>query len=131
MVATGGTLITRPTSPRFNWRSPSKISIPTFRFVTVLAIDFILDLFENVTGNILFHILSVEREHPDLTLPSAQKVNDPKASALAAPSDAPAHLANAARTRNNRTNLWISDDCLLELRIFVIAQILLHEAREQ
>ena len=55
----------------------------------------------------------------------------PKSSALAATGNAPAHLADAARTRNNRTNLRIGDDRLLELRILIIAQILMHEAREQ
>src|SRR2546430_8925870 len=70
MVATGGTVITRPTSPRFNWRSPSRISVPTFRFATALAIDFILDLFKNMSRDVLRYILRVKSQHPDL--PGAQ-----------------------------------------------------------
>src|SRR5437667_1632864 len=83
MVATGGTLTTRPTSPRFNWRSPSRISIPTFRFATALAIDFILDPFKNVSRDVLCYVLGVESQHPDLSLAGAQKINDAESSAFA------------------------------------------------
>src|SRR5215831_14388183 len=109
MVATGGTLITRPTWPRFNWRSPSRISIPMFRFAGVLAIEFVLDLFENVRSNVLLHALRVEGQHPDLAVARAQKVDHTKSAPLAAPRHAPAHLAHADRksTRLNSSHLGI------------------------
>src|SRR5438477_125352 len=131
MVATGGTVITRPTSPRFNWRSPSRISIPTFRFATALAIDFILDPFKNVSRDVLCYVLGVESQHPDLSLAGAQKINDAESSAFATAGDAPAHLAHAAGAGDDRAGFGISNKRLLELRIFIVAQIFLHETREQ
>jgi hypothetical protein len=101
MVATGGTVITRPTSPRFNWRNPSKISIPTFRFATVLVIDFIPNLFQHASRDVLCDILRVQSQHPNLPVPSAQKINDVEPTTLAATRNTPTHLAHASGAGND------------------------------
>ena len=82
-------------------------------------------------GNILGHVLRVEREHPDLTVPSAQKVDDPKAATLAPTGHAPSHLAHTAGAGNDRTDFGVRSQRLLEPQIFVVTQALLHKAREQ
>jgi hypothetical protein len=93
------------------------------RFATPLAIDFILDLFKNASRDILCYVLGVEGQHPDLPLPHAQKVNDPESSALATAGDALAHLAHASGAGTDRTGFGIGNKRLLELRIFIVAQI--------
>ena len=45
--------------------------------------------------------------------------------------DAPAHLAHAAGAGDDRAGFGISNKRLLELRIFIVAQIFMHETREQ
>jgi len=67
-MPTEGQGITRPNSPRFSSRSPSRISRPTFRLAMVLVIDFILNLSENACRNVLGHVLRVQRQHPDRTM---------------------------------------------------------------
>src|SRR5207245_1052824 len=62
--ATSGTLITRPTSPRLISRRPWRISAPTSRIA--LAIFYLLaNLAKQVSGNGVFHVLGVQRQHPD------------------------------------------------------------------
>ena len=75
--------------------------------------------------------LSVKSQHPDLSLPGAQKIDDAESSALATASDAPAHLTHTAGAGNDRAGFGIGNKRLLELRIFIVAQIFLHETREQ
>src|SRR5205814_8912088 len=72
-----------------------------------------------------------ESQHPDLSLAGAQQINDAESSASATAGDAPAHLAHAAGAGEGRAGFGISNKRLLELRIFIVAQIFLHETREQ
>src|SRR5262249_40676688 len=123
---TAGTVTTRPTSPRFNWRSPSRISRPTSRFAGVLAIELFLDLPKDIGRNVVRHVLWIKRQHPDLTVSRAQKIDDAEPAPLAAPGDTPAHLAHSPGPRDNRPHVRIRDNRLLKLRIFVVAQVLLH-----
>ncbi len=62
----------RPTSRRFSSRRPSRISTPTFRFTTVLAIDFFLDLSQNMRWDVVGNVLRIEPQHPDLPLSRAE-----------------------------------------------------------
>jgi hypothetical protein len=99
--------------------------------VAGLAINLVLDLFQNAGRDILDHILGVKREHPNLTLPCTQKIDDSDAAVLAAASDTPAKFADATRARNYHASFRIGKQRLLKLCVFVIRQILLHESREQ
>src|SRR6266568_2153146 len=131
IVATDGTFTTRPTSLRFSWRNPSRISIPTFRFATTLAINFVLDLFQHMGRDVLGNILRVKRKHPDLPPPRAEEINDSDTSALAAPSYGPAQLADTTRAGDDWTGLRFRKQSLLQLGVFIIRQVFLHKAREQ
>ena len=82
-------------------------------------------------GNILGHVLRVERKHPNLTMPSAQKVDDAKAATFSPTGHALSHFAHTAGAGNDRTDFGIRNQHLLEPRIFVVTQVLLHKAREQ
>src|SRR5208283_4914752 len=124
IVVTEGTLTTRPISPRFSWRKPSRISIPTFRFAATLAIHFILDLFKHLRRDVLGNILRVQRQHPDLPLPRAQEINDANTSALAAPGHTPTQLAHTAGAWDERASLSIRKQSLLEPGVFIVGQVL-------
>jgi hypothetical protein len=55
-----------------------------------------------------------------LTLPRAQEIDDPDASALAASGQAPTQLAHAARTGDDRASLGIRKQSLLKPGVFVV-----------
>jgi hypothetical protein len=57
--------------------------------------------------------------------------DDSEATSFAAARDGPPHLADASGLGNDRADLRIVDQRPLEPRILIVAQILLHQTREQ
>src|SRR5258708_21708384 len=129
---TDGTLTTRPTLPRFSWRRPSRISLPTARRgVAALTIDFVFDLFEDMGRNGVGNVLCVKRQEPDLPLRETQEVDHADSTPLATACDAPSHLPHTSRTRDNFANPRIRHQRLLQLRVIAVGQVFLNEARTQ
>src|SRR5690349_4720963 len=60
-------LITRPYSPRLISRSPSRISIPMLR-LDLAIFDLLSNLPQNMSRDVLSHILRVHRQHQDYAL---------------------------------------------------------------
>src|SRR3990167_5619815 len=85
MDVTEGTFITRPCSPRLISRIPSSISRPILRFA--LAIEFLPDLAQNVSGDVLLFILRVDRQHPNHPFTCLPVVNHPDSASLTARSE--------------------------------------------
>src|SRR5688572_22914496 len=81
MLATLGTVVTRPCSPRFSSRKPSSISRPMFRFGLGI-VDFLSNLAQDVRGDVLGHVLRIDRQHPDNALSELRKINDAIATSL-------------------------------------------------
>src|SRR5436190_18599876 len=65
MLATDGTVLIRPCSPRLSWRMPSRISWPMFRLE---AINLLPNPLQDLHGNVVRYVVDVQGEHPDLSL---------------------------------------------------------------
>jgi len=61
---TGGTVVTRPTSPRLICRMPSKISFPIFRLRFLIIFNLLLDLPQNMSGYVFRKVLWIKRQQP-------------------------------------------------------------------
>ena len=81
--------------------------------------------------NAVCHVLGVDGEHSDLTLPGPQKVDDPKAPALAAANGTPSHLSDTTGARNDVSDFRIRNQRLLKQRVLVVAQQVTDQSGEQ
>src|SRR5450830_1290893 len=111
---------------------PSSISRPTLRvfshsvscFSVILRIvNVLLHLSQHVRRDVLPHILSVDREHPELATSTPQVIDDPQPAALAATLRTPAQLSHAARTWHDDTRVWLFVQIILELGLLVVFQV--------
>src|ERR1700688_4948692 len=106
IIATSGTLITRPYSPRLISRSPSRISRPAFLFVLAIF-HFLPDLPEHVSRDVVGNVLRIHREHPDHAVCPTDVVNHTITAPFAATRRRPAKLADTARARDYWSSLRI------------------------
>lgn len=74
-------------------------------------------------GDVLAHVLSVKRQHPDLTASASQVVNDTQPAAFAAPRNRPSQLAHAAGARDYGAGFGMLIQVQLELRVFIVIEI--------
>lgn len=81
--------------------------------------------------NAIRHVLGIDGKHPDLALPGAQKVDDPKPPALAAASGTPSHLSDTAGAWNDITEFRVRDQRMLKECVLVVAQEVTDQTREQ
>src|SRR5512134_3763509 len=119
-------------------RMPPTISRPMFRrfshfanclSVILLIVDSLFHLFKEMRWYILAHVLSVKRQHPDLAASASQVVNDTQPAAFAAPRNRPSQLSHAAGARDYGAGFGVLIQVLLELRVFVVIEIVLERLR--
>src|SRR6202142_1465718 len=130
IIATSGTLITRPYSPRLISRSPSRISRPTFLFVLAIF-HFLPDLPEYVSRDVVGDVLRMHREHPDHAMCTADVVNHAVTAPLTAPRCCPAKLADTARARDYRSSLRIRHQRRLQCQVLIIRHVAEHELHKE
>jgi len=62
----------------------------------LLIFDFLPDLSEDVSRDIIGHVLSVYREHPDLITPDPGEIDYPDTTSFSPSSRSPSKLSNSA-----------------------------------
>src|SRR5450631_314784 len=129
MLATEGTSVTRPVSPRLSSRMPSRISRPIS--LLVLAIDFFLDSPEDVRGDVFGFVLCIDGQHPDGASVKARVIDDAYSATLTATRLAPSKLPDAARTLDQGSLLGVTGQLELKLGILLVGEIPADKVREE
>ncbi len=108
VLATSGTLITRPYSPRLISRRLCRISVPMSRALLPI-LNLFADLPQDVSGNVVFDILWVHGQHPDHALLSFRVVNYAITTAFSPAWRWPTQLADSTGAGDNISSLRLSD----------------------
>jgi hypothetical protein len=83
-----------------------------FRFAR--AINFLLDLAQDMSRNVFLFILCVDGQHPNNSFTGLRVVDNPNAASLSAAGLRPPHRSHAARTRHYCALFWTFDERSLQ-----------------
>ena len=84
-----------------------------------------------MSRDIFGDILRVKRQHPDHALLRPQIVDHPEPTAFATAGEAPSKLADTTGLWNDSPSFWILGESRLQLKIFIIRQILADKTRKE